>query len=142
VHGSGGQPHLAAQLGDAGAAVGAQQVDQLPVDGVDGALRPGRGGAEEPASCSAPEYPSGRTLAEQARDEGVARVFAVLLVVAVVVVVLVVRATAAAGSELRPPRPARRPRPPRTTRPVAPDDDPEFLRELGRRARRDDGSPA
>jgi hypothetical protein len=24
---------------------------------------------------------------------------------------------------------------------VAPDDDPEFLRELGRRARRDDGSP-
>jgi len=24
---------------------------------------------------------------------------------------------------------------------VAPDDDPDFLRELGRRARRDDGSP-
>ena len=27
-------------------------------------------------------------------------------------------------------------------RPLAPDDDPEFLRELERRTRRDDGSPA
>ncbi|SFO99798.1 hypothetical protein SAMN05660464_1872 [Geodermatophilus dictyosporus] len=68
--------------------------------------------------------------------------FAVLLVVAVVVVVLVVRATAAAGSGVRPPRQARRPRPSQAARPVAPDDDPEFLRELARRVRRDDGSPA
>ncbi|MGY1729646.1 hypothetical protein ACI79J_22035 [Geodermatophilus sp. SYSU D01062] len=66
----------------------------------------------------------------------------VLLLVAVLVVVLVVRATAVAGSELRRERPARRPRPPRAVRPVTPDDDPEFLRELGRRVRRDDGSPA
>jgi hypothetical protein len=67
----------------------------------------------------------------------------VLLVVAlvVVVVVLVVRATAVAGSGVRRPRPARRPRPSGTVRPVAPDDDPEFLRELARRVRRDD-SPA
>ena len=63
-----------------------------------------------------------------------------LLVVAVVVVLLVMRATAAAGREVRPPRPSRRPRPSGATRPVAPDDDPEFLRELGRRARRDDSS--
>ncbi|MEX5717502.1 hypothetical protein [Geodermatophilus maliterrae] len=67
--------------------------------------------------------------------------FLLILVVAVVVVVLVVRATAAAGSELRQQRPASRPRPTQVTRPVAPDDDPEFLRELGRRVRRDD-SPA
>jgi hypothetical protein len=65
--------------------------------------------------------------------------FLVLLVVAVVVVVLVMRAggpSANAG-----PRPSRTARRPRSVRPVAPDDDPEFLRELGRRARRDDGSP-
>ncbi len=68
--------------------------------------------------------------------------FVVLLAIAVAVVLLVVRATAAAGGDLRPPRPARRPRPPRATRPVAPDDDPDFIRELGRRVRRDDGSPA
>ncbi|SNR84803.1 hypothetical protein SAMN04488107_0199 [Geodermatophilus saharensis] len=68
--------------------------------------------------------------------------FVVLLVIAVVVVLLVVRATAAAGGELRRPRPERRPRASRAPRPVAPDDDPEFLRELGRRVRRDDGSPA
>jgi hypothetical protein len=65
----------------------------------------------------------------------------VLLVVALMVVVLVVRATAAAGSEVRGPRPARRPRTSGTVRPTAPDDDPEFLRELARRLRRDD-SPA
>ena len=67
--------------------------------------------------------------------------FLVMLVVAVVVVVLVMRAAAAsgrAGGGARPPRPqAHRP-----VRPLAPDDDPEFLRELERRARRDDGSPA
>jgi hypothetical protein len=40
---------------------------------------------------------------------------------------------------VRAPRP---PRPQRAVRPIAPDDDPEFLRELERRARRDDGSPA
>jgi hypothetical protein len=62
-------------------------------------------------------------------------------VVAVVVVVLVMRA---AGDPRRSSGRARpsRPRPPRPTRPLAPDDDPEFLRELERRARRDDGSPA
>ncbi|MGR7024046.1 hypothetical protein [Geodermatophilus sp. URMC 62] len=68
--------------------------------------------------------------------------FVVLLAVAVAVVVLVVRATAVAGRGLRQQHPARRPRPPRAARPMAPDDDPEFLRELGRRVRRDDGSPA
>jgi hypothetical protein len=67
--------------------------------------------------------------------------FLVVLVVAVVVIVLVMRAAAAPGRPgggVRPPR--LRPKPP--TRPIAPDDDPEFLRELERRARRDDGSPA
>jgi hypothetical protein len=65
----------------------------------------------------------------------------VLLVVAVVVVVVVVRATAVAGRGLRAPGPASRPRTADPVRPVAPDDDPEFLRELARRVRRDD-SPA
>jgi hypothetical protein len=67
--------------------------------------------------------------------------FLIVLVVAVVVVVLVMRAAAAhgrAGGGVRPARP--RVQPP--ARPLAPDDDPEFLRELERRARRDDGSPA
>src|SRR3954471_21329977 len=67
-----------------------------------------------------------------------------MLVVAVVVVVLVMRAAAAggrsggrSGGTARPARPqAQRP-----VRPLAPDDDPEFLRELERRARRDDASP-
>ncbi len=70
--------------------------------------------------------------------------FLVLLVIAVVVVVLVVRASNAPGrgpGNVRQPRP---PRPPRraasTGRPLAPDDDPEFLAELERRARRDDGT--
>ena len=67
--------------------------------------------------------------------------FLVVLVVAVVVVVLVMRAAAASGrSAGRPPAP--HPRAQRPSRPLAPDDDPEFLRELERRARRDDGSPA
>jgi hypothetical protein len=70
--------------------------------------------------------------------------FLVLLVIAVVVVVLVVRASNAPG---RRPGSARLPRPPRaprrapgTGRPVAPDDDPDFLAELERRTRRDDGT--
>ena len=71
--------------------------------------------------------------------------FLVVLVVAVVVVVLVVRAASAAGGPgaggVRAPR-RPRPRPRGDVRPMAPDDDPEFLRELERRARRDDGSPA
>ena len=92
------------------------------------------------------EYRRGRTLDS---DEGVVGVpYLVLLVVAVVVVVLVLRAAGSppggggggGGSRgIGRPRP---PRPPRTSRPLAPDDDPEFLRELDRRTRRDDGSPA
>ncbi len=77
-------------------------------------------------------------------------VFLVVLVVAVVVVVLVMRAASAPGGtgrSLGGPRPAQRlkpqrPKPQRPARPLAPDDDPDFLRELERRARRDDGSPA
>jgi hypothetical protein len=74
--------------------------------------------------------------------------FLVVLVIAVVVVVLVMRAAAAPGRPgggLRAPRSTGGPRPwkpARPTRPLAPDDDPEFLRELDRRTRRDDGSPA
>lgn len=64
----------------------------------------------------------------------------VLLVIAVIVVVLVLRATKNPGGLGSGPRPMRRPRPQRPARPLAPDDDPEFLRELERRARRDDGS--
>ena len=67
--------------------------------------------------------------------------FLVVLAVAVVVIVLVMRAAATSGgAQGRPHRPARV-RPPRATRPLAPDDDPDFLRELSRRTRRDDGSP-
>jgi hypothetical protein len=65
--------------------------------------------------------------------------FLVLLVIAVVVVVLVMRSAGASGSSGPHPRgQVRRHRP---GRPTAPDDDPDFIRELGRRARRDDGSP-
>jgi hypothetical protein len=67
--------------------------------------------------------------------------FLVVLVVAVVVLVLVVRAAAASGRPKGGVRGPRAPRP-RPQRPTAPDDDPEFLRELERRTRRDDGSPA
>ncbi|MDP9428863.1 MAG: hypothetical protein M3Q47_08320 [Actinomycetota bacterium] len=66
--------------------------------------------------------------------------FVVVLVVAVAVVVLVLRAAEKGGpGRVREPG---RARPKRAVRPVAPDDDPEFLRELERRTRRDDGSPA
>ena len=66
--------------------------------------------------------------------------FVVVLVVAVAVVVLVLRAAEMGGpGRVRAPRPPRRQR---AVRPIAPDDDPEFLRELERRTRRDDGSPA
>jgi hypothetical protein len=72
--------------------------------------------------------------------EGEATVaFLVLLLVVVTVTVLLMRSASRRGDAggLRAPRPPR----PRPGRPVAPDDDPEFLRELERRARRDDGSP-
>ena len=67
----------------------------------------------------------------------------VVLFVAVAVVVLVMRAAAAPGSTRRssaprPSHPVRGQRP--VTRPIAPDDDPEFLRELSRRTRRDDSA--
>jgi hypothetical protein len=71
----------------------------------------------------------------------------VVLVAVVAVVLLVMRAAAAPGGGSgrragatgpRPQRPARAPRP--QARTVGPDDDPEFLRELERRARRDDTS--
>ena len=69
--------------------------------------------------------------------------FLLLLVVAVIVVVLVVRASNAPGRRpgIRPSRPAGQPRrAPNAGRPLAPDDDPDFLAELERRARRDDGT--
>jgi hypothetical protein len=64
----------------------------------------------------------------------------VVLLAAVVVVVLVVRAAAAPGGVNHGGR-VRAPRPPRAGRPrraLGPDDDPDFLRELNRRPRRDD----
>jgi hypothetical protein len=88
------------------------------------------------------EYSCGRTLGP---EEGVAQVaaFVVVLLVAVGVVLLLMRAaaTAAGGGRARTPRPARR-TPPRGRRPIAPDDDPDFLRELDRRNTHDDGTPA
>ena len=68
--------------------------------------------------------------------------YLIVLVIAVVVVVLVMRAAAASGRGrgMPPVRAPRRPRPP--ARPLAPDDDPEFLRELERRRRRDDNPTA
>ena len=68
--------------------------------------------------------------------------YLIVLLIAVVVVVLVMRAAVASGRpEGRSPgRSApRRPGPPQSTRPLAPDDDPEFLRELERRAKRKEG---
>jgi hypothetical protein len=69
--------------------------------------------------------------------------FLVLVVVAAAVIVLVVRAAGAQNGSRTTGRPARRPRPRRpqqVTRPVAPDDDPEFLRSLDHWTRRDDGA--
>lgn len=67
---------------------------------------------------------------------------ALLVVLVAAVVVLVMRAAAVSGDPSRARRPrAARPRPQRPARIVGPDDDPEFLRELQRRTRRDD-SPA
>lgn len=67
--------------------------------------------------------------------------YLVVLLIAVAVVVLVMRAASASGG---PDGGRGLPRPPRPQGPkrvVAPDDDPDFLRELERRTRRDDGSP-
>jgi hypothetical protein len=52
-------------------------------------------------------------------------------------VVLVIRAAQAPGG-----KEARRPRTARPARAVGPDDDADFLRELARRVRRDDGAPS
>ena len=62
--------------------------------------------------------------------------FLVVLLVAVGVVVLLMRASAASGDRggVSSPRLPRM-RPQRSRRPVAPDDDPDFLRELGRRSK-------
>jgi hypothetical protein len=70
--------------------------------------------------------------------------FLVVLVIAVVVVVLIMRAASAPGRQGGGTQQKRSPsaKPQRPARPLAPDDDPEFLRELERRTRRDDGSPA
>jgi hypothetical protein len=64
----------------------------------------------------------------------------VMMLIAVGVVVLVMRAASVQGGPNPAARPARPPRAAGPTRPLAPDDDPDFLRELQRRARRDDGA--
>ena len=70
-------------------------------------------------------------------------VFLVVLVLAAVLLLVVVRAALASGKPDGGPGAGRAPRRSQgPVRPIAPDDDPEFLRELGRRARKDDGSPA
>ena len=70
-------------------------------------------------------------------------VFLVMMLIAVAVVVLVMRAASAQdGAPGRAAQPPKRPRNQGPVRPLAPDDDPEFIRELERRTRRDDGSPA
>ena len=68
VHGRGRQPHLPGQFRVAGAAVGAQQVDQLPVHGVDGVSPSCAWARRDPPSRT--EYRRGRTLGG---DEGVGR---------------------------------------------------------------------
>jgi hypothetical protein len=69
--------------------------------------------------------------------------FLVVLLVAVGVVVLLMRAAAAAGNsgKVASPRPPRM-RPQRPRRSVAPDDDPDFLRELDRRRSTGEGPSA
>ncbi len=73
--------------------------------------------------------------------------FVLVLVVAATIIVLLMRAGAAkwgpdSGGGTAP-RPQRRPRPSaQAPGALGPDDDPDFLRELERRTRRDDGSPA
>jgi len=70
-------------------------------------------------------------------------VFLVVLLVAVGVVVLLMRAANAAsnGGTVSAPRPPHvRPQHPR--RPIAPDDDPDFLRELDRRRSKGEGPAA
>jgi hypothetical protein len=78
-------------------------------------------------------------------DEGVTPVaaFVVVLLITVGVVVLLTRAASAANGRggVSAPRPPRM-TPPRARRPIAPDDDPEFLRELDRRRTQDDGTSA
>src|SRR3954464_14411210 len=66
--------------------------------------------------------------------------FLVVLLVAVGVVVLLMRAAAASGGGGRPPAPRAPPtRPQPTHPPVAPDDAPDFLRELDRRRHTGEG---
>jgi cell division protein FtsN len=70
-------------------------------------------------------------------------VFLVMLLIAVAVVVLVMRAASTQnGAATKAPRAPKPPRNREQARPLAPDDDPDFIRELERRTRRDDGSPA
>src|SRR4051812_22179183 len=136
VHGRRREPPLTRELRVAGPAVGAQQVDELPVHGVDDGLRPaGAGGdARRPLPSIPADVHWGRT-----RGWMPVAAFLVVLLVAVGVVVLLMRAAAAAGNGgVTPPRPPRM-RPTRPRRPIAPDDDPDFLRELDRRRSSDEG---
>jgi hypothetical protein len=64
--------------------------------------------------------------------------FLVVLLVSVGVVILLMRAANAASNGGTTPRPPRT-RPQRPRHPIAPDDDPDFLRELDRRRSRGDG---
>src|SRR3954470_13582267 len=91
-------------------------------------------------SPSASEYSRGRTLGGRTRGWMPMAAFLVVLLVAVGVVVLLMRAAAASGGGGRPsaPRPPRM-RPQRTQTPAAPDDAPDFLRELDRRRHTGEG---
>src|SRR4051794_12462842 len=94
VHRRRGQPHLPRELGVRGPAVGAQQIEQLPVHGVDGSHRPH--GLTAAVLAAVTEYSCGRTVGA---DEGVGRLaaFLVVFLVAVGVVVLLMRAATAAN---------------------------------------------